>query len=117
VARGQNQTKIKPKPRKQPDSKLFKIPKGLDRCDQLIHMSTAPDLKSIWKAWDAIASQIIPADYDLRDCCETIDFDPSHEKTFAEIMDRMNYLSGRLDPARCFALDWAIRRWLGISQR
>jgi hypothetical protein len=109
--------RINPRPRKQPNPKPFKVSNGLDQCDRLIQMSTAPDLKSIWEAWDEIASRVIPDDYELRDCCETIDFDPNFEKTFVEIMSRMSYLSDRLDPARCFALDWAIRRCLGKAQR
>jgi hypothetical protein len=79
-------------------------------------MSQKPSIEAMWEDWNKIASSVIPIDFDMRDAIEGANC-PDGCITEDSIRERMEYLSDRLDPARCYWLDYKIRLFLGKEMR
>jgi hypothetical protein len=83
--------------------------------DLMMDLLNMDSIEEMWDSWNKIADEVIPPSFDIVDAADGANY--VRVDTDQGIRDRIEYLSDRLDPARCYWLDFNIRQYLGKPLR
>lgn len=78
----------------------------------MTNLLTKKSIEEMWDDWIDIASTVIPIGFDMSDAADGA-IQEDKDPTESSIRERIEYLADRLDPARCYWLDYNIRKFLG----